>query len=196
MGQRPQAEEPAPAPLPTRRPELDVMRAFVVAGLVVFHSAVVFASGSSWFINDPRPSPWFTVLLLWGSLWGMPLLFLVSGMGARYALRSRSAGAFIRERLARLLVPLLTGLVLLVAPMFYLNRLGEPGFQEPYWRFWLRFLNAAAIATGAPAPVATNSTPPISGSCFPCWSSRSCWRRRSPPCAGREAPAWSTAWPA
>jgi glucans biosynthesis protein C len=151
MGQRPQAEEPAPAPLPTRRPELDVMRAFVVAGLVVFHSAMVFASGSSWFINDPRPSPWFTVFLLWGSLWGMPLLFVVSGMGARYALRSRSATAFIRERLGRLLVPLLTGLVLLVAPMFYLSCVDQPGFHEPYWRFWLRFLNPAAIATGIPA---------------------------------------------
>jgi glucans biosynthesis protein C len=127
------------------------MRAFVVSGLVVFHSAVVFASGSSWFVNDPRPSPGFTVFLLWGSLWGMPLLFLVSGMGARYALRSRSAGAFIRERLGRLLVPLLMGLVVLVAPMFYLNRVGEPGFHEPYWRFWLRFLNPAAIATGIPA---------------------------------------------
>jgi glucans biosynthesis protein C len=151
MAERPQAEEPAPAQIPTRRPELDVMRAFVVAGLVVFHSAMVFASGSSWFINDPRPSPWFTVFLLWGSLWGMPLLFLVSGMGARYALRSRSAGAFLRERLARLGVPLFTGLVLLVAPMFYLNRLGQPGFHEPYWRFWLRFLNPAAITTGIPA---------------------------------------------
>jgi glucan biosynthesis protein C len=90
MAERPQAEEPASAPFPTRRPELDLMRAFVVAGLVVFHSAMVFASGSSWFINDPKPSPGFTVFLLWGSLWGMPLLFLVSGMGARYALRSRS----------------------------------------------------------------------------------------------------------
>jgi hypothetical protein len=93
------------------------MRAFVVAGLVVFHSAVVFASGISWFVNDPNPSPGFTVFLLWGSLWGMPLLFLVSGMGARYALRSRSAGAFIRERLGRLLVPLLMGLVVLVATL-------------------------------------------------------------------------------
>jgi hypothetical protein len=39
-----------------RRPEFDVMRGFVVAGLVVFHSAVVFASGASWFVTDPRPS--------------------------------------------------------------------------------------------------------------------------------------------
>jgi peptidoglycan/LPS O-acetylase OafA/YrhL len=29
-----------------QRPEFDVMRGFVVAGLVVFHSALAFASGS------------------------------------------------------------------------------------------------------------------------------------------------------
>lgn len=124
------------------------MRALVVAGLVVFHSAVVFAPGSSWFVTDPRPGAGFAVFLLWGSLWGMPLLFAVSGMGACYALRTRSAGAFARERLARLLIPFITGLILLVPPMFYLARLAQPGFREPYWRFWASFLNIPAIAAG------------------------------------------------
>ena len=94
------------------------MRALVVAGLVVFHSAVVFARGASWFVTDPRPSVGFTVFLLWGSLWGMPLLFLVSGMGVRYAMRSRPARVFAAERLARLGIPVLSGRVLLVPPMF------------------------------------------------------------------------------
>src|SRR5690349_7701935 len=84
-----------------RRPEFDVMRAFVVAGLVVFHSAAVFAAGASWFVKDPRPSVGFTIFLLWGSLWGMPLLFLVSGMAARYAMRTRQGATFAAERLAR-----------------------------------------------------------------------------------------------
>src|SRR6516225_392363 len=132
----------------SRRPELDVMRALVVAGLVVFHSAVVFAAGASWFVKDPRPSLGFTVFLLWGSLWGMPLLFLVSGMGVRYAMRSRPAGAFAAERLARLGIPFITGLVLLVPPMFYLERLAQPGFHQPYWRFWLTFMNIPGIAGG------------------------------------------------
>ncbi len=118
-----------------RRGELDVLRALVVAGLVVFHSAVVFAAGASWFVKDPRPSAGFTVFLLWGSLWGMPLLFLVSGMGVRYAMRSRPAGAFAAERLARLGIPFATGLVLLVPPMFYLQELAQPGFRQSYWRF-------------------------------------------------------------
>jgi peptidoglycan/LPS O-acetylase OafA/YrhL len=124
------------------------MRALVVAGLVVFHSAMVFAAGASWFVKDPRPSVGFTVFLLWGSLWGMPLLFLVSGMGARYAMRSRPARSFAAERLARLGIPLLTGLVLLVPPMFYLEHVAQPGFHQPYWRFWLNFLNIPAIARG------------------------------------------------
>ena len=80
-----------------RRPELDVMRALVVAGLVVFHSAMVFAVGTSWFVNDPRPSIGFSAFLLWGSLWGMPLVFLVSGMGVRCAMRTRTAWS-VRRR--------------------------------------------------------------------------------------------------
>ena len=135
-----------PGPAPGRWPELDLMRGFVVAGLVIFHSAVVFAAGASWFVNDPRPSSGFTVFLLWGSLWGMPLLFLVSGMSARHAMRTRSPAAFARERLARLLVPFAFGLVVLVPPMFYVERLGQPAFHQPYWRFWLRFVNVPALA--------------------------------------------------
>src|SRR6516164_10722714 len=131
-----------------RRPDLDVMRAFVVAGLVIFHSAMVFAVSTSWFVNDPRPSIGFSVFLLWGSLWGMPLLFLVSGMGVRYAMRSRTAWAFAAERLGRLGIPFLTGLVLLVPTMFYLEHLAQPGFHQPYGRFWLAFLNVPAIAAG------------------------------------------------
>jgi peptidoglycan/LPS O-acetylase OafA/YrhL len=123
------------------------MRGLVVAGLVIFHSAVVFAPGSSWFVKDPQTSTGFAVFLLWGSLWGMPLLFVVSGMGVWYALHTRSARAFARERLARLLVPFVTGLVVLVPPMFYVARLGQPGFHEPYWRFWAGFMNVPAIGT-------------------------------------------------
>ena len=142
------ASRPMPARPGGRRPELDVMRALVVAGLVIFHSAMVFAAGTSWFVNDPRPSIGFSAFLLWGSLWGMPLLFLVSGMGVRYAMRTRTAWRVAAERLGRLGIPFATGLVLLVPPMFYLAHLAQPGSHQPYGRFWLAFLNVRAIARG------------------------------------------------
>jgi hypothetical protein len=85
---------------------------------------IAFASGASWLVTDPRPSRGFTVFLPWGHC-GMPLLFLISGMGARYAMRTRSAAAFARARLARLSVPFAFGPVLLVPPMFYIEALGR-----------------------------------------------------------------------
>jgi len=62
---------------------------------------------------------------------GTPLLFLTSGIGARYAMRTRSAVAFAQERLARLLVPFAFGLVVLVPPMFYIEGLGQLAFHQP-----------------------------------------------------------------
>jgi len=134
-----------------RRPELDLMRAFVVGvGLIILHSAVVFVSTDGWFVNDLHPNVGFAIFVTWGTTWGMPLLMLVSGMGARYALRRRSAGAFVRERLARLGVPFVVGMVALVPPMWYLQQLRRTDFHESYWRFWLRFFDLPAMAKGLP----------------------------------------------
>jgi len=138
----------APSSSMERRPELDLMRAFVVAGLVVFHSAIVFTLVGSWFVNNPQRNGAFDVFVLWGSTWGMPLLFVVSGMGIRYALRTRSAAAFLRERILRLLVPFVVGMIALVPPMFYLERLAKPGFHESYGHFWIRFLDVPALGGG------------------------------------------------
>ena len=85
----------------TRRDELDLLRALVVVGLVFFHTAVVFAAGEFPIKAGPENRA-ATVLLAFGAVWGMPLLFLISGMGAWYSLRSRSPAAFARERLRRL----------------------------------------------------------------------------------------------
>jgi hypothetical protein len=127
------------------------MRGFVVlVGLIILHSAVVFVSTDGWFVNDPHPNVGFAIFVTPGTTWGMPLLMLVSGMGVRYALRRRSAGAFVRERLARLGVPFVVGMVALVPPMWYLQQLRRPDFHESYWRFWLRFFDLPAMAKGLP----------------------------------------------
>ena len=169
------------------------MRAFVVAGLVVFHSAVVFAAGTSWFVKDPQPSAGFTVFLLWGSLWGMPLLFLVSGMGARYAMRTRPAAAFARERLARL--GSRSGRPGGAGPAdVLLGRLAQPGFHEPYWRFWLGFVNVprspeGCCRAGLDIGRGRLSTRRTCGSCMSCWSFPSRCCRCLPTCGARGAAA-------
>src|SRR6266487_2622991 len=128
----------APEQLPTRRGELDLLRALVVVGLVFFHTAVIFGAGE-FPVKAEAENPVATVFIAFGATWGMPLLFVISGMGVWYSLRSRGAGAFARERLRRLGVPLLVGLLTLVPLQVYLGlrRAGDPSsYASFYVRFW------------------------------------------------------------
>jgi surface polysaccharide O-acyltransferase-like enzyme len=131
-GTRPGAAGP-----PARRGELDLLRALVVVGLVFFHTAVIFGPGD-FVVKASGENRVATVLLGFGATWGMPLLFVISGMGIRYAMRSRDAGMFVRERLRRLGAPLLVGLLTLVPLQVYLGmrRSGQaPSFADFYARF-------------------------------------------------------------
>jgi peptidoglycan/LPS O-acetylase OafA/YrhL len=123
---------------PGRRADLDVLRALVVVGLVFFHSAVIFGPGE-FPVKAGAEYPLAAVFLAFGATWGMPLLFVISGMGIWYSLRSRSAAGFVGERLRRLGVPLLVGLLTLVPLQVWLGlrRAGDPGgVASFYGRFW------------------------------------------------------------
>ena len=81
------------------------------------------------------------VLLSFAAMWGMPLLFVVSGMGIWYSLRSRTIGAFAGERVRRLLVPLVFGLLVIVPPQVWTWLRGDPEYDESYWEFLPRFFD-------------------------------------------------------
>jgi len=121
----------------TRRGDLDLLRALVVVGLVFFHTAVIFGAGE-FPVKARSMNRAATVVLAFGAVWGMPLLFLISGMGAWYSLRSRSPAAFARERLRRLGVPLLVGLLTLIPLQVYLG-LRHAGDTSSYSDFYAHF---------------------------------------------------------
>jgi hypothetical protein len=134
-----------------RRQDLDLVRAAIVAGLIFFHTACIFRP-VEFYVNDQRPSFVLTLLVFFAQLWGMPLMFMVAGGGIFYSLRSRTAGEFVRERLRRLLVPLVAGVVLIVPPqIFFSPRAGDPR-PDSYWEFLGRFFDVR-LSLGFPGIV-------------------------------------------
>jgi surface polysaccharide O-acyltransferase-like enzyme len=123
-----------------RRRDLDLMRMFVVVGLVFFHSARIFDTGGFYVKNDPT-SDLVTVVIYFASLWGMPLLYVIAGMGIWYSLRSRRTTAFAWERVRRLLVPLVFGVLVIVPPQVWTRLRGDPTYDESYWQFLSRFFD-------------------------------------------------------
>ena len=128
-----------------RRPELDALRLLVVFGLFFFHSALIFHPTDDYYLKNDRTSEVVTFLTAIAVVWAMPLLFLVAGMGARFSLRHRSAGAFAKERVKRLLVPLVFGtIVLMPIPVWFRLRI-DPSYTQSYLSFWADFLRVRFV---------------------------------------------------
>lgn len=122
------------------RQELDVMGVLVVLGLIFFHTAMIFDPFDFYVSNDPQSRP-LAVFTGAGSLWGMPLMFLIAGMSIWYSLRKRTVGEFVLERFKRLFIPLIVGVLLFVPPLHYFELKGDPAYTETYVQFYRRFLN-------------------------------------------------------
>lgn len=128
------ANDSSPVASSERRHDLDWVRVIVVLLLFVFHSARVFDPAEPFYVWSEQKSTFLqhTVIGLF-SQWAMPLLFLVSGSATWYALGKRNAGRYLRERVLRLLVPFVFGVLVIVPPQAYLALLdhGDPARSYP-----------------------------------------------------------------
>jgi len=117
-----------------RRYGVDWLRIFVVFLLFPFHTARIF---DWWEINYIKATPnafssWFVAAV---GFWLMALLFVIAGFSAFHALQKRKPGEYIQERVLRLLVPLLFGLVLIVPVQGYYAVLQHENFTGNYFSF-------------------------------------------------------------
>src|SRR5262249_12377472 len=88
----------------------------------VFHVGKVFDPAPFYHIRNADLS--FMLLVVCGfiSLWHMPLFFLLAGWSAASSLEARGTRGFVGERIRRLVIPLLTGCVLLAPAIKYVER--------------------------------------------------------------------------
>ena len=78
--------------------------------------------------------------LIWS--WVMELFFMLSGVGSWYALKSRTGGQYLFERVKRLLIPLYTvGLFILLPPQFTFDLVTNDGFTGTFWESIPLYLN-------------------------------------------------------
>lgn len=73
--------------------------------------------------------------------WRLPILFVVSGMGTRFALSYRSGAQFVKERSVRLIVPLAFGMLVVVAPQVYIERLTQGQNYASFFDFYPHYFN-------------------------------------------------------
>jgi peptidoglycan/LPS O-acetylase OafA/YrhL len=101
---------------------IDWLRVLALLGVFVIHVGEVFNPWDRWHVtNDVRSRVVGEAVVIMAP-WIMPLFMLLTGTSAWYSLAHRTNGQYLRERVTRVLVPLLAGIVLLVPPQVWAER--------------------------------------------------------------------------
>lgn len=118
-----------------RRYDLDWLR-ILVFGLLIFYHVGMFFVPWGWHIKNNEISGDMRWPMLFVNQWRLASLFLISGMGTRFALSFRTGKEFSMERIKRLLIPLIFGMLVIVAPQVYFERLANDQFTGSYFQFF------------------------------------------------------------
>jgi len=105
-------------------------------GLLIFYHIGMFFVSWEWHIKSPEPVAWAELPMLALSPWRLSLLFLVSGVASAHLLVKSRVGAFARSRTARLLIPLLAGMILFVPPQPWVELTVQHDYAKNFGAFW------------------------------------------------------------
>lgn len=118
-----------------RRYDLDWLRVIVFSLLIFYHVGMFFVPWE-WHLKNSVIYPGLRWPMLFINQWRLPILFIISGMGTYFALGKRNGKQFASERITRLLIPLLAGIIFIVPPQVYLERLKQGLVNGNYLHFW------------------------------------------------------------
>ncbi|TAH21176.1 MAG: acyltransferase [Cytophagales bacterium] len=117
-----------------RRYDLDWLRVLAFGLLIFYHTGMIYVSWG-FHIKSQETSNFLEIIMLAMNRWRLSLLFLISGSGVYFALIRRTNGAFAMERVKRLFFPLLFGMLVIVPPQIYFEKL-QQGATFSYLDFY------------------------------------------------------------
>lgn len=136
-----------PLPGSARLHDLDWLRVIALAGIFVFHSGSAY-SADDWHFISADKSQALKVIGAFLLIWAMPLLFAISGMSAEIAISTRPMRQFLVERVDRLLMPLAFGILVVVPPQVYIERISRGQFEGSFLSFYSHYFNAPYLEIG------------------------------------------------
>ncbi|HWV60690.1 MAG TPA: acyltransferase family protein [Sphingopyxis sp.] len=115
---------------------MDWLRIGAFALLILYHIGMVFVP-DHWHVKSDPTIDWVAIPMFATNSWRLPLLFLVSGY-ASAALVSKlgGAGAFATSRSARLLIPLVFAVVVVIPSQPWIELVGQHGYDHGFPHFW------------------------------------------------------------
>jgi hypothetical protein len=116
---------------------VDWLRVFALGVLWWYHSGLIFSEKTGFHIKNNEPILYLDHFLFFFHEWRLALLFFVSGV-AGYYVGQKYGKRFLAERWKRLCIPLLFGVLVIVPPQIYIERIFNGFAYQSYYHFYIQ----------------------------------------------------------
>ena len=119
--------------------EIDWLRIILILAVFIHHCLMPF-NGDGWHIMNADSSKLLDDIMVYFEQLRLPALFFIAGAGAFLLLNKRTPLAFIKDKLLKLLLPLMVGVILIVPPQTYIENIEQySSYLSAYPELMLNF---------------------------------------------------------
>lgn len=127
---------------------IDNLRWISILLLFPYHTCMIYNNfGENFYVKGEGISLLNSFIQI-TSPWFMPLLFVIAGISTCYALDKRTAKQYIKERVSKLLIPLISGILLLIPIQTYYAEKYHNGYTGGYFEQYILFFTKETDLTG------------------------------------------------
>jgi glucan biosynthesis protein C len=131
-----------------RRFDLDWLRVLAILSVFLYHSTRFF-NLEDWHVKNPFTYAWVEIPEGFMEIWMMPVIFLISGASIFYAMNKGGAGKFFKDKVLRLLVPLVVAMFTHASWQVYLERFTHGQFSGSYFAFLPHYFEGVYLGDGS-----------------------------------------------
>ncbi|MFG1496320.1 acyltransferase [Saccharospirillum sp. HFRX-1] len=124
-----------------RHTDLDWIRILAFGVLILYHLGMYYVADWGFHLKSDRPVEALQNLMILTNPWRMSLIFLISAMALALARQRFGIGRLIALRSNRLLVPLVFGMFVAIAPQAYLQAIDRGYTDLGFFAFWRLYIN-------------------------------------------------------
>ena len=127
---------------------IDNLRTAAILLLFIHHSFWIYNSTDTVYYINSTGNVFLSLVVITQIPWFMPLMFVLAGISTVYALQKRTVSQYLKERVEKLLIPLISGILIVIPSITYFAECFHNDYTGNYFQQYVLFFTKPTNLTG------------------------------------------------